>query len=50
MDLWQKNVPYSDNDRYYIYHDPNTNLFRIEEDVESEDIDTLTSQILLINA
>ena len=50
MDLLQKNLPCSDDDRYYIYHDPNTNVFSIEEDVESEDIDTLTSQILLINA
>ena len=49
MDLLQKNLPYSDDDRYYIYHEPNTNIFSIEEDVESEDIDTLTSQILLIN-
>ena len=50
MDLLQKNLPHSDDNRYYIYHDPNTNIFSIEEDFESEDINTLTSQTLLINA
>ena len=41
LDLLQKNLPYSDNDRYYIYHDRNTNVFSIEEDIETEDIDTI---------
>ena len=50
LDLLKKSLPYSDDDRYYIYHDPNANVFSIEEDIETEDIDNLTSQILLINA
>ena len=50
MDLLQSNTPYSDDDRYYIYHDANTNVFSIEEDPFSEGIDNLTSQILLLNA
>ena len=48
FDILQKNLPYLDDNRYYIYHDPNTNVFSIDEDVESEDIDNF--QILLINA
>ena len=43
-------MPYSDDNRYYIYHDVNTNVFSIEEDPFYEEIDNLTSQILLLNA
>ena len=50
FDLLQSNMSYSDDDRYYIYHDVNTNVFSIEEDPFSEEVDKLTSQILLLNA
>ena len=50
MDLSQNNMPYSDDNRYYIYHDVNTNVFSIEEDPFYGEIDNLTSQILLLNA
>ena len=50
FDLLQNNMPYSEDDRYFIYHDVETNVFSIEEDPLMEETDDLTTQILLLNA
>ena len=50
LDILQNSLPPSENDRYYNFHDTNTNVSSIEEDPFTEDIDKLVTQILLINA
>ena len=50
FDLPQNNMLYSEDHRYYIYHEVDTNVFSIEEDALAEEIDDLTSQVLLLNA
>ena len=50
FDILQNNMS-DDNDRYYIYHDTSTNTFSlVEESLDSEEIDNLATQILIINA
>ena len=49
-DLLQNKLP-DDNDSYSIYHDVNTNTFSLQEEgPDAEEIDNLTTQILIINA
>ena len=50
FDILQNNMS-DDNDRYYMYHDTSTNTFSlVEESLDSEEIDNLATQILIINA
>ena len=50
LDLLQNKLP-DDNDSYYIYHGVNTNTFSLQEEgPDAEEIDNLTTQILIINA
>ena len=44
MTLLQNNMP-DDNDRYYIYHDQETNTFSVELDEDAEEVRDLIEGI-----
>ena len=50
LDILQNNLPPSENDIYYIYHDPKTNTYSIEVDEDSAEIQDFIGSILVIDA
>ena len=50
MDILQNKLPPSENEIYYIYHDPKTNTYSIEVDEDSAEIQDFIETILVIDA
>ena len=50
LNILQNNLPPSENDIYYIYHDPKTNTYSIEVDADSAEIQDFIESILVIDA
>ena len=50
LDILQNNLPPSENDIYYIYHDPETNTYSIEVDENINEIQDYIQDVLTIDA
>ena len=50
LDILQSNMPASGDDIYYIYHDQRTNIFSIEVDENSDEVQDFIESILVIDA